>query len=42
MFRLSIFAAAIAAAAFVTACADSTAPHNDCGVVNGAWVCVPS
>jgi hypothetical protein len=42
MVRRSILAAAVAVVAIVTACADSTAPHNDCVIVNGAQVCVPS
>lgn len=26
----------------ITACADTTAPHNDCQIVNGVLVCKPS
>lgn len=26
----------------ITACADATAPHNDCQIINGALVCKPS
>jgi hypothetical protein len=42
MFRISILAAAVAAVAIVTACADNTAPRNDCTVIGGVLVCVPS
>lgn len=26
----------------MTACADTTAPHNDCTIVNGALICRPT
>lgn len=40
---VSLALAALFTAMFgIAACADTTSPHNDCQIVNGALVCKPS
>lgn len=41
VFRTLAVTAFVGLALVATACADSTAPRNDCTIVGSTWVCWP-